>query len=512
MAEESGEVAQEEPEDQVKKTDAEILYLEVAALTGIDPQTADVLEERIERARGGRATYVITAAQNATPVFAAGWKTLLAYCLHNSAQLLVIPHRYKNPTSVWSAKAQSHDWWAKETRPYLFNRRVELNKHLVVLGDVMTQPTAKRPLEGFETISAAKSAIIGHPKLELLTIPTPGTRLPKIMTTTGAITKKNYIPSRAGKEGEFHHTFGAAVAEVVGDRFYLRQINMRRDGSFCDLLTEYDGDTRRTYRRVPALVMGDTHVEVIDPQVVKATFTDDNSMVKVLRPEQLVWHDTFDGAAKNHHERGRPFHAYARYKAGKANVEAELNRCFALIDKVTPAATKNVFVASNHNDFLREWVENTDPRRDPENCVFWAETYLAIVRSKNTAWTTAGATVEDPFAHWGRKRLRTAAQAVFLDRSQTYRIQGIEVSFHGDRGSGGNPGSRSVYDKIGSKTILGHTHAPGIQGGAYQVGTSSRLNLTYTVGQPSAWLHTHCVIYPNGKRCLLNVIEGKWRA
>jgi hypothetical protein len=36
------------------------------------------------------------------------------------------------------------------------------------------------------------------------------------------------------------------------------------------------------------------------------------------------------------------------------------------------------------------------------------------------------------------------------------------------------------------------------------------LKAEYTSG-PSGWLNTHCVIYPNGKRSLLNIIKGKWR-
>lgn len=481
------------------------------ASAGLDDATAQALKRAAVALRGKRATYVITSAQNATPIHERGFQSLLTYCKVNDAKLLVLPYRYRNPTSMWSEKAQKDDWWAPELLPYLLNQRVDLTKNLVVLGDIMTQPTAARPLDGFETITGGKSGIVGHPKLELVTIATPQSKLPKILTTTGAITKKNYIPSKAGKKGEHHHTFGAAVVEVDGDKFYLRQINITRDGSFCDLLHEYDGAERRAYARVPALVMGDTHVEVVDANVVVATFTAADSMVSMLKPEQLVWHDVLDGAAKNHHERGRTFHEYVKHWAKRNNVEAEVNRTFTFVDNVTPRDTENIFVASNHNDFLREWVENTDPRADPENVMFWAETYLAVIRSKETGWTPSGVAVQDAFAYWGRKKLKTAAQATFLRRAQPFQIRGIEVSYHGDRGPGGVRGSRAGFGKIGVKSIIGHTHAPGIMDGCYQVGTSSRLDLSYAAGTPSAWLHTHCLIYPNGKRSLLHIIDGKWR-
>lgn len=488
------------------------LATELTPPTGVDPGVARRLRDRIVARRTRKVTYVITAAQNATPVHPRGWKALLNYCKHTGAQLLVIPFRYRNPTSRWSKTARADDWWADEVLPYLINLRVDLNKHLVLLADIMTQPTAMRPLEGFESVSSKKSAIIGHTKLELTTIPAPQARLPKILTTTGAITKKNYIPSKAGKKGEFHHTFGACIAEINGEAFHIRQINMLLDGSFCDLLTEYSEDTVTNYPRIPALVMGDTHVEYIDPTVVEATFTNPNSIVNILRPEQLIWHDVYNGAARNWHDRSHAFREFAKWKSGKESVEAELTRTLEFIDRVTPPWVKNIFVASNHNDWLRNWVEDTDPRKDPVNCMFWAETFLAIAKAKETAMTPAGVTVADAFAYWGMKRLKTAGQAAFLRRDQPYQIKGIEISYHGDKGPGGMRGSRMAFRKIGVKSILGHAHAPGITEGAYQVGTSSFLNLTYAAGSPSAWLHTHCIIYPNGKRSLITIIDGKWRA
>lgn len=454
--------------------------------------------------------FVITSAQNATPIHKRAFETLVNYCKHNNAQLLVVPYRYKNPTSRWSQAARNDDWWAKELAPYIMGERVQLNPHIVLLGDIMMQPTAERPVNGLETHTGEDSGIMGHPKLELTTIATPQQRLPKILSTTGAITVKNYIESKAGKKGEHHHTFGAALVEIDGSRFHLRQLNMKNDGSFCDLLSEYSGDKVTQYDRVSGLVMGDTHVEVIDPSVVDATFLRPDSIVNYLKPKALVWHDVFDGTSVNHHERGRLFHEFAKFHAQRRNVEAELTRTYEFIDKVTPPNTKNIFVPSNHNSFLREWVENINPKLDPENVMFWAETFLAMARN-GTRWTPSGVEVCDPFAYWGTKKLKTAKQAVFLHRGQSHLIEDIEVGYHGDKGPGGARGSRQSYRKIGVKTIIGHTHGPGIMDGTYQVGTSSRLDLTYTSGSLSNWLHTHCVVYPNGERSLINIIDGNWR-
>jgi hypothetical protein len=485
----------------------------VEQLGGVPQERSLELKRLVLANYGKRVRYVVTSAQNMTPVHRNGLASLLTYCKVNKAQLLVIPYRYKNPTSVWSRRASSADVWAKELLPYLIGARARMNRNLVLLADIMTQPTASRPLEGFESLTGSQSAIVGHPKLELVTVATPQEKLPKILTTTGAITKKNYIPSKLGKKGEHHHTFGACVVELDGDLFHFRQLNMKNDGSFCDLLSKYDGSAVSCYARVPALVMGDTHVNVVDSNVVRATFIGVQSMVEVLKPETLVWHDVYNGTARNHHDRGHVFHNLAKQRAGRDDVEAEIRSTIAFIDQYTPQKTRNVIVPSNHNDWLRSWVEETDPRDDPKNVMFWAETFLAVARSEDTAWTESGVSVADAFAYWGGRLLKRArARTKFLKRGESCLIRDIEVGYHGDKGPNGSRGSRVAFGKIGVKSVIGHAHSPGITDGSYQVGTSSRLDLTYAAGSPSSWLHAHAIILPNGKRQLLCIIEGNWRA
>jgi len=479
--------------------------LEADQAIGIDAKASKALHRKVKSA--GVQRLVITAAQNATPVNKAFLASLLTYCKARKAQLVVIPYRYKNPTSMWSEKAEHDDWWAPELAPYILDVRTDLNPNLVLLADIKTQPTAGSPLQGFETLTGSKSAIIGHPKLELTTVPTPQSKMAKLLTSTGAVTEKNYIPSKAGKKAEHHHTFGACVVELCGKRFHLRQINATRQGTFCDLDGEYRPDGYETGLQVEGLVMGDEHVKFVDPGVERATFGK-TGMVHALKPKRLVWHDVHDFYNANHHHRGEVFINYVKHHAGHDNVRQELEETFAFVDRVTPPGVENIFVPSNHPDALARWVKETDPRQDPENCVFWAETFKAMC--EGAAWTDTGARTIDPFAYWGQRMLKTAAQARFPDRNDSVLIAGIEVNNHGDAGPNGARGTRNGFTRIGVKTVIGHSHSPGIKDGAYQVGTSSRLGLEYQKG-PSSWMHTHCVIYRNGKRSLINIIEGEWR-
>lgn len=476
---------------------------------GIDKKQVGVLHRLVKGDTRKVRRYVVTSAQNATPIHKQFFTGLLAYCKHNDAQLLVIPYRYKNPTSMWTENAREDDWWAAEVTPYLYPVRHQLNKNLIVLGDIKTQPTAKSPLQGFETIAGGQSAIIGHPKLELTTVATPHQKLPKILTTTGACTQKNYIPSKAGKQGEFHHTFGACVIELDGDLFHLRQINALADGSFMDMEWEYVGEKRKRAPRAAALVMGDSHIEFIDPLVVKATFGK-GGIVERLKPEHLVWHDVHDFYACNHHDRDKVFVTLAKHKEGKRNVERGLRETFAFVDEHTPPHTTNVFVPSNHpNDHFDRWVNETDPRKDPENGEFWAKCYLAM--AENARMTKAGAKTIDIFYHCAKQMLRKVDQCRFLAYDESFVLHSVALDYHGHLGQNGSRGTLPSFGKIGVKTITGHRHGPGIKDGAYGTGTSSYLRLTYNRG-PSSWLHTHCVLYPNGKRTLINIIEGKFSA
>jgi hypothetical protein len=99
---------------------------------------------------------------------------------------------------------------------------------------------------------------------------------------------------------------------------------------------------------------------------------------------------------------------------------------------------------------------------------------------------------------------------ICLTNDYPFIIKDIYCGYHGDRGANGARGSLAGWAKIGTKVIVGHTHSPGIEKGAYMIGTSSKLSLEYTSG-PSSWMNTHAIIHPDGKRQLITIINGEWR-
>jgi hypothetical protein len=456
--------------------------------------------------------FVVTAAQNATPKHEGFWKSLLQYCEFRGAELMVIPIRYKNPTSKWSQSQANEETWLVPTE-YLWNVRKVLNKNISVLGDIKVQPTAVSPLTGFEGLTHGESAILGHTKLQLKVIATPQGKYPKILTTTGACTVKNYTDTRAGKLGEFHHTLGAAVVEIDGPRFHLRQINASKDGSFYDIVegkvlvfgADFSPDEPYESDSIPGIVMGDTHVEGIDPAVERATF---NEIIPQLKPKKIFWHDLEDGGSVNHWAQGNPFVTAARHFSKAGSAEEEFYSALNFVVDRTPTDTESFIVASNHNDWLHRWILERDWKTlSPKDRGFYLKV-AGKLYEKSKLLTGDEAEKLNAFILLAKEYCINNVKV--LDYEESHLVEGIECGMHGHYGPNGSRGSAKSMRRVGVKSIIGHSHTPAIEEGCYQVGTSTKLSRGYTHG-PSSWLNTHCLIYPNGKRTLINIIGGRWR-
>ena len=203
--------------------------------------------------------------------------------------------------------------------------------------------------------------------------------------------------------------------------------------------------------------------------------------------------------------RGRQrWNAIGRNQYDPLTSQDELEQSARHIEATTPSFSTSVIVSSNHHDFITRWLEEVDWRTEPQNARIYHEMWAAWLRAIDN-----GDEAFEPYAWWMRENC--TANARYLPPDYPFIVQGIYLGYHGDRGANGARGSLTSFAKLGVKTVTGHSHSPGIEKGAYAVGTSSKLKLNYTSG-PSSWLNTHCLVLPNGKRQLVNVIDGKWRA
>ena len=195
---------------------------------------------------------------------------------------------------------------------------------------------------------------------------------------------------------------------------------------------------------------------------------------------------------------------------GWGNIQTELDQTIAFLDETSVTDAKQLIVSSNHNDHLSQWLSGGEKGVTPENALLYHK--LMVMMFESAEKTPSGVKMGNPFKMYMESQCEFDEKILlFLGGNAPYLIGDIDVSQHGHRGPNGARGSRANLSKIGVKTVIGHSHSPGITGGCWQVGTSSHLNLEYAQG-PSSWLHCHCVIHANGKRQLLPIIEGKWRA
>ena len=453
---------------------------------------------------------IVVAAQNATPVHGKFWSCILTLAEATGAQIFVIPTRYQNPTSQWSGSQANAEYYDPAVAKYLWNERYDFNENLRLLADIPGQPTEVNPLAGLDGVSHASSCIVGHAKLQLRTVAVPQGRTPKILSTTGICTVENYTQARRSKIGAFHHSLAACMVELDGKGFHLRQLHYsNRHEAITDgvraTMYRHNGLVCKAPRPL-ALGMGDTHVDAIDPQVEEATFSNDG-MIAQLKPLNVIYADLLDMYARNHWHKDDPLVGAGKHDTGRDDVGAEVQRAIDFVKERRIKGVQYIVQASNHNDMLRRWIlKNFDWRTDHVNSDFGLETALFLRRNLHSS--RKGITYPDPFKWWVDKA--KIPQVRVLDIDESFSLEGVELGMHGDIGPNGSRGSRKNLSRIGTKSIIFHSHSPGIEEGCYQAGTSTLLRLEYNHG-PSSWLNTHVLLQHDGKRQLVNIIDGRWK-
>ena len=476
------------------------------------PQLKKAKKKRIRKGK----RFLITWAQNDTPVHEPFLRNMESYASHINAEIIVIAGRYKNPTSVFEDK--KHETWHSRVKPYLYAGRQNIHKHVVVVGDVKVSPTAITPMTSMEGFSGPESCIFGHPKTQLQTVPVLEGRPPKKMMTTGACTVPNYTDSKAGKKGEFHHQLGFVVVEVKNKEvFFSRQTTAGDDGSFTDLYykaefdggleeldvvkglqflgSEFEGESKITrVKKISGAILGDVHFGEHDPEVIKNTL---DVLFKNLKPDEVILHDIFNGHSISHHDRKDAFAQYHKEVDGKNDLKLEIQE---MLEGLKPFAKYNTTVVrSNHDDFLDRWLRDVDWRKEStmKNSICYMD-YAKLLLERLAPKGIIPYVINEKYP-----KMRT------LGRSDSHKIHGWEVGQHGDVGASGSRGSVNQFKRLNTKMIVGHSHSPNRKDGVIQVGTSTHLRVGYNIGA-SAWLQSHSIIHEDGKAQQIDFINGEF--
>lgn len=428
--------------------------------------------------------YIITWAQNATPVHQVFWNNILAYAKHLDADVGVIQGRYQNPTSLWTTNMANEEWWDEHLHGYLDAGRHNIHSYVDILSDIKIRPTAVNPLTGFEGVSGDRTAILGHPRVHLRSLPVLSGHNKKLLLTTGACTIKNYTDTKAGKKAEFHHTYGFVVLEIKDDlTYYIRQVTADDDGSFIDLNAKVDNKKVTKVKTCAAYVMGDIHCANVYHPVVEKTM----QLFKHIKPKRVVLHDLFDGQSVNHHESRDPIFAYRRYLEGKDIVKNEIEGLKDFIDQYDLIRYNPIVIRSNHDMWLERWIKETDWRKNVPNAETYMQYALLLLQGKAPKGIVPYV-LED---HYG-PNLTT------LGIDDSYKIKGWELGHHGHIGAHGSKGNIEQYRKLNTKVIVGDYHKPARKDGAVGVGTYSKLRMGYNKGA-SAWMNGGAILHENGK-------------
>jgi hypothetical protein len=439
---------------------------------------------KVKKHNSDKKIFLITSAQSATPVNSGLLREMEAYAEFLNAEILVIPFRYKNPTSVFSDEQEEKEWWDKKIVKYLTLNRHELNNGISVLSDIPIQPTASSPLLGLEGMTGEHSCVVGHPRMELKTIPVMEGCRPKIMFTTGACTNSNYTSSKAGKKGEFHHSLGFAIIEIKDDEtFFFRQVGAKENGEFIDLFYHVKNGIIKREIDVEACAMGDIHVAHVDNRVVDITL---DNLFKKLKPKKLFIHDIIDSESISHHNLKNPFILHKQEMDGSNSLQKEIDDMLEWLEQIKHY---NVYIVkSNHDTHIDQFLESSDWRKMAtfKNALPYME--LATARLKGEA-------PNGVVPYLINKRF---PKFKCLTDDCNVTVKGFLMSVHGHMGASGSRGSLQQYSRLSTKSVTGHSHSIGRIGGAVSVGCSCKLRVSFNKSF-SGWINSHGIVNRLGK-------------
>lgn len=443
--------------------------------------------------------FVVTTAVNGCKVHKGFMKSIQKYCEVNNATLLIIP---------------SHDPAHNLDNKYSWNFDPTLIDNLIVFNDLALNKNlhissvhiaAKQidPTTGFDRFGQRDgSFIFASPKQRMKVVPVGGNKLPHVLMTTGALTDSNYSSTRFMSQrtafmAANDHVLGALVVEIQDDTyFHYRQVQANKQGAFIDLGTMYAGD-KISKINPEAIVLGDWHSGDTDP-VTKETWFE---VIKELNPETVIVHDIFSANSISHHDSNKLLNKARKANRGLLDLENELRNAALDLNEICKVSKHVVIVKSNHDEHLERYLQEGRYQDEPHNMTLGLKLALAVVNG------------HDPLKWALEKEIELLEQPTkikWLERDESFKIAKIELGMHGDIGANGAKGSIVSAEKSYGACVIGHSHTPQILRQAWGVGTSTYLDLDYNRGA-SSWLNTSCLVYPNGSRQLINVIDGKWR-
>ena len=433
--------------------------------------------------------YFVTSAVPGAGIDEGFYAAIKNYCAKLKAELLILP-------TIPVNKSDSMDPRIPQGALVFGDKKLNDNIHI---SGLPIAPQAVDPVTGLNRYGQTEgSFIFASPKQRLKLVPNSNVKLPHALMTPGAITGTTaYRQNRQGMFAEKDHVVGGLIVEIASkEEYHYRQVQADADGSFIDLGKQYlpNGKVKDVYAE--AIIMGDWHTGSTCPHSRKFLLSD----VKFLKPKNIVLHDVLDFFSRNHHhEKNATLQAN---KAETGDIRLEIIECGRDIEDISKTyGNSDVFIIkSNHDEALDRYLNEKRYMHDERNFKYALELATAMIEGK------------DPFEYAIRKIKPNLKKVKFLERDEDLHLSAkrVQCGAHGDLGGNGAKGSLTAIELAYANSVSGHSHTPQILRNAWAVGTSTHLKLSYNKGA-SSWMNTHCILYPNGSRQLINIIDGKWR-
>lgn len=442
---------------------------------------------------------LVTSAQNKTVVNGPMLKNMKAYCkfieenFGLKTHIMVIPARYRNPTSpVESVGNKVDEWWDSHISNMLYYNKIAFGDTLIS-ADSRVRPTASMPLNGYETMCGENHLVIGHPRLHLKVLPRfKGEKL-RVMTTTGFVTVKNYSRSKSGDKGFVHHSYGFVMLEKKksGTCLAPRPVKVNGDGTFTDVRYYVENEQVTTIDSCAGFIYGDIHHREVNQDKMGMSAL----LVDTLKPKNIVFHDLFDGSTVNPHEQDDLFIKKLKIKQGLNLIDDEVEEAISFLENYREEFEGNIYVVqSNHDDFLDRHVNKFNWKNDLHN----SEAYLKYATIQQSVDLRESGNI---FGHIIKQRL--GGTVTYLKNCDPLKINTYQCGYHGDYGINGARGNIMSFKTLNSKMIHGHGHSPMMLDGVTMVGVSCNLWQYYNSHGMSSWAYCDSIIHDSGKNQLI---------
>lgn len=469
-------------------------------ITAVSPTSyLDWTEEDHFRAKNGEDVL----AEN---LFEPGFAAIQNFLLRNKAEMVLLPM----PAHVKALQKQPQHYDPKlKLHRNNFATEFTFNAHLKAI-EAHLNPQQANPITGLRRLRVHKytgnyeqgqeikraktSLIIGHSKQMMEVSPTGNASHPRIVHSTGCITKPSYLRNRVGMIANEDHMLGGLIVEVRGDVFWMRQVQFDvYNGSFVDLGTRYHANGSITKERAEAFKMGDIHPGHHDQTAMDGMY----DLWELIQPKRIYLEDFFDGTSISHHleKKGLTQAIIARDFKYFADLPSEIAYAKGVIESVWAKAPKDariIATASNHPEHVMRYVEEARYIKDcAPNKVIGHEMFLEGYRGENPL----------------QLRMDPKKRMVWSEENTDDYVEGVQMNVHGHLGTNGSRGNKIGHELAHGDVMVAHSHTPSIFHGCFTVGHMTHERHGYNNG-PSTWILCCGAVYKGGMKQLYMIVKG----